>query len=83
MNIVLKRQWNVPKLRERIIAAHNASDLSVKDIVYQAGLCVSAEWYEIIYGGTPVSWEKVARICQLLNIDIEDIKCKAIDLYNF
>ena len=68
MKIQLTLEWDYPKLRERLISAFNESKLSVKDLVYQAGLSKSSEWYGIIHGNR-IDWDTLYRLCYALGIN--------------
>lgn len=67
-------QWQVPKLRERLIAAANVKKLSPRQMVYHGGLSKTADWFGIIQGTkTELTWDQLRALCDLLEIPLNEV----------
>ena len=74
MIIEIKLQWKHLRLRECLIAAFNRSGMSVKDLVYTAGLSDSNDWYNVVYGnsGEGIAWDRLYHLCIALKLNPDD-----------
>lgn len=74
MIIEIKLQWKYLRLRECLIAAFNRSGMTVKDLVYTAGLSDSNDWYDVVHGnsGDTFAWDRLYHLCIALNLNPDD-----------